>query len=159
MERVAEQIRSLINKASGKKLEAYMHMLFPRSVVSPLRYEILKNILKLIEPLGNTKNNELLHLKQKILLEISKLGPSFIRKNSRISSSTIYEYQKKSKRATILSRSPKKSGAQSSPTKIIKKFVSYLNEPDNSGTQPVVTTEGIKTPVRHLTKPIDSIIN
>jgi len=124
--RVAEQIRCLINKASGKNPEAYMHMLFPKSIESQLKEKTLKNILKLIEPLGNTGNRELLHLRQKILLEISNLGPSFIRKNSRISSSTIYEYQKKSKRETILSRSPKKCGAPTTPQKVIEKFVKFL---------------------------------
>jgi len=103
---ITQRLRSFINEAFESQVQV----------------KILINILKLIEPIWKTNNLELLHLRQKILLEFSRLCHSFIRKNSTISSRTIYEFQKKSKRDTILLSPPKKCDQQLTPRKVIKKF-------------------------------------
>jgi len=59
---------------------------------------------------------------------------------------------------------PKKCGARKAPPKVVQDFVKYVNqsensEPEDSGTPPVFISKGIKSPVRHLTKAINSIIN
>jgi len=56
----------------------------------------------------------------------------------------------------------RKSGPKFTPPKEIKKFIAYVDEhsePADSSTLPVFTSKGIKSPVRRLTKPIDTIIN
>lgn len=55
-------------------------MLFPRCFHEVTREETLQNILKLAEPLFKTKDVELLHLRQKTILELSDLGVSFFAK-------------------------------------------------------------------------------
>jgi len=84
---IADRSHSLMNKASGKKHKAYMPIVFLSSIGSSEQEKNLINILKLIEPLWKTKNLELLHLRQKILLYLFKIR--------------YFIYQKKSKRDAI----------------------------------------------------------
>jgi len=100
--KIARQLRSLVNKASGKNPIPYLHMLFP-VLFKGLRQNdfienVLKNILEILIPVINHKNPDMIRVRQKILLEIDKLGPSFIRKNSKISSCTVSRLRKKKKK-------------------------------------------------------------
>jgi len=42
------------------------------------RDKVLQDILNIVEPSANTENSELLNVRQKIILEIEKMGSSFV---------------------------------------------------------------------------------
>jgi len=148
------------NKASGKNPASYLRMLFPYAFKNYSQDKVFKNVLKIIEPFAMTNNSDLLRVCQKIILELDKLGNSFIRKNSSVSSRTISRLKKQQE--DIYTSPPKKTGAKRTPKKVINKFIDYLDqnsEPADSGTPPVITSKDVKAPVRYLTKPVDALIN
>lgn len=63
-----------------------------------------------------------------------------------------------------MSENPKKCGRKSTSPHIIKKFIAFVeesnnSEPADSGTAPMFVSKNVKAPVRRLMKPIDEIIN
>jgi len=98
---IAKQLRSLISNASGTDIMSYLCMLFPDEILLRCRRaeNICKNILNIIEPFKSNTNQEVLHVRQLILLQLETLGGSFIRKNSNISSRTISRLKKKKRKS------------------------------------------------------------
>jgi len=122
---------------------------------------IFKNILNIVQPFANTKNPDLLRVRQKILLELGKLGSSFVRSDSNASSRTVARLR--TNQDKIMNTLPKQCGARPTPKSVINEFIEYLDGNDNSefadsGTRPVITAKGVKSPVKHLTKPVDTLI-
>merc|ERR1712130_698361 len=89
-------------------------------------------------------------------------GVSFITNNSKIAALTIRRLR--NQRKEIMSTPPKRTGAPKTPQHVLDNFVKHLNmndnsEPADSGTAPVTVSKGIKSPERHLTKPVNAILN
>jgi len=135
-------------------------MLFSYAFKYDSQEKIFKNIFKIDEPFAMHNHPDLLRVRQKIILEINKLGNSFIRKNSSMSSRTISRLKKR--REEIFTSPPKKGCPKRTPQAVINKFVDYLDEnsePADSRTPPVIISKKVKSPVRYLTKPVDALIN
>lgn len=72
-------IHSLTRKAQGKNELSYLQLFFLRlGIAKYSRDKVLQDILNIVEPSANTENSELLNVRQKIILEIEKMGSSFV---------------------------------------------------------------------------------